>query len=69
MDFVNNQANAWLREIYHSTIGLCQKRRNMFSSVVLQVCFFRQFLGSVTKVDYLALRHGFIVVSKSDPLK
>ncbi|KAF5467142.1 hypothetical protein F2P56_017000 [Juglans regia] len=24
------------------------------------VCFFRQFLGSVTKVDYLTLRHGFI---------
>uniref|UniRef100_A0A2P2NHU2 Uncharacterized protein MANES_10G044600 n=1 Tax=Rhizophora mucronata TaxID=61149 RepID=A0A2P2NHU2_RHIMU len=25
------------------------------------VCFFRQFLGSVTKVDYLTLRHGFIM--------
>jgi mlo protein len=25
------------------------------------VCFFRQFFGSVTKVDYLALRHGFIM--------
>ncbi|XP_010458517.1 PREDICTED: MLO-like protein 2 [Camelina sativa] len=25
------------------------------------VCFFRQFYGSVTKVDYLALRHGFIM--------
>ncbi|XP_042952581.1 MLO-like protein 12 isoform X2 [Carya illinoinensis] len=25
------------------------------------VCFFRQFWGSVKKVDYLALRHGFIV--------
>ncbi|KAK1571443.1 hypothetical protein Q3G72_017169 [Acer saccharum] len=25
------------------------------------VCFFRQFFGSVTKVDYLTLRHGFIV--------
>ncbi|KAL0797661.1 hypothetical protein Bca101_052835 [Brassica carinata] len=24
------------------------------------VCFFRQFFGSVTKVDYLTLRHGFI---------
>ncbi|XP_033133752.1 MLO-like protein 2 isoform X3 [Brassica rapa] len=24
------------------------------------VCFFRQFVGSVTKVDYLTLRHGFI---------
>ncbi|KAH8501705.1 hypothetical protein H0E87_016476 [Populus deltoides] len=24
------------------------------------VCFFRQFLGSVTKVDYMTLRHGFI---------
>uniref|UniRef100_A0A1J3ITA9 MLO-like protein n=1 Tax=Noccaea caerulescens TaxID=107243 RepID=A0A1J3ITA9_NOCCA len=23
-------------------------------------CFFRQFFGSVTKVDYLTLRHGFI---------
>ncbi|KAJ0100918.1 hypothetical protein Patl1_06138 [Pistacia atlantica] len=25
------------------------------------VCFFRQFFGSVTKVDYLTLRHGFIM--------
>ncbi|KAI3426705.1 MLO-like protein, partial [Psidium guajava] len=24
------------------------------------VCFFRQFFGSVTKVDYMTLRHGFI---------
>ncbi|XP_038679778.1 MLO-like protein 6 [Tripterygium wilfordii] len=32
------------------------------SSVILWiVCFFRQFLGSVTKVDYMTLRHGFIV--------
>ncbi|OWM70176.1 hypothetical protein CDL15_Pgr026026 [Punica granatum] len=26
-----------------------------------KVCFFRQFFGSVTKVDYLTLRHGFII--------
>lgn len=26
------------------------------------VCFFRQFFRSVTKVDYLTLRHGFIMV-------
>lgn len=32
---------------------------------VSQVCFFRQFFGSVTKVDYMTLRHGFIVVSKT----
>ncbi|KAF2295854.1 hypothetical protein GH714_034586 [Hevea brasiliensis] len=25
------------------------------------LCFFRQFFGSVTKVDYLTLRHGFIM--------
>ncbi|KAE8723443.1 MLO-like protein 6 [Hibiscus syriacus] len=25
------------------------------------MCFFRQFFGSVTKVDYMTLRHGFIV--------
>ncbi|KAI4370655.1 hypothetical protein MLD38_018980 [Melastoma candidum] len=25
-----------------------------------RVCFFRQFIGSVTKVDYWTLRHGFI---------
>ncbi|KAK1572414.1 hypothetical protein Q3G72_032389 [Acer saccharum] len=32
------------------------------SSVSLSiVCFFRQFFGSVTKVDYLTLRHGFIM--------
>ena len=29
----------------------------------MQTCFFRQFFGSVTKVDYLTLRHGFIMVS------
>ncbi|WZZ80062.1 hypothetical protein YC2023_100634 [Brassica napus] len=26
------------------------------------VCFFRQFFGSVTEVDYKTLRHGFITV-------
>ncbi|XP_010534417.1 PREDICTED: MLO-like protein 12 [Tarenaya hassleriana] len=32
------------------------------SSVTLWIaCFFRQFFGSVTKVDYLTLRHGFIM--------
>ncbi|CAH2047898.1 unnamed protein product [Thlaspi arvense] len=32
------------------------------SSITLWiVCFFRQFFGSVTKVDYLTLRHGFIM--------
>ncbi|KAF4382237.1 hypothetical protein G4B88_011566 [Cannabis sativa] len=25
------------------------------------VCFFRQFFGSVTKVDYMTLRHGFVM--------
>ncbi|KAI9098500.1 hypothetical protein K1719_025125 [Acacia pycnantha] len=25
------------------------------------VCFFRQFFGSVTKADYMELRHGFII--------
>ncbi|KAK4799015.1 hypothetical protein SAY86_024380 [Trapa natans] len=29
------------------------------------VCFFRQFFGSVTKADYFALRHGFIVAHLS----
>ncbi|PKI43242.1 hypothetical protein CRG98_036328 [Punica granatum] len=39
------------------------KPYKMLSSVFcfLQVCFFRQFFGSVTKVDYLTLRHGFII--------
>ncbi|KAJ6991696.1 MLO-like protein 10 [Populus alba x Populus x berolinensis] len=27
---------------------------------VFQVAFFRQFFASITKVDYLTLRHGFI---------
>ncbi|KAL5733462.1 hypothetical protein ACOSP7_032801 [Xanthoceras sorbifolium] len=32
------------------------------SSISLWIlCFFRQFFGSVTKVDYLTLRHGFIM--------
>ncbi|XP_047309779.1 MLO-like protein 6 [Impatiens glandulifera] len=29
----------------------------------VRVCFFRQFIRSVLKVDYLTLRHGFVVVS------
>lgn len=32
------------------------------SLVFFQVCFFRQFVRSVPKVDYLTLRHGFIMV-------
>ena len=36
------------------------------SSITLWiVCFFRQFFGSVTRVDYLTLRHGFIMVRKN----
>ncbi|WZY72717.1 MLO-like protein 6 [Brassica rapa] len=32
------------------------------STITLWIaCFFRQFFGSVTKVDYLTLRHGFIM--------
>ncbi|KAF3781251.1 MLO-like protein 6 [Nymphaea thermarum] len=31
----------------------------------LIVCFFRQFLGSVQKVDYLTLRHGFVMAHLS----
>ncbi|KAM0949464.1 hypothetical protein DsansV1_C05g0052761 [Dioscorea sansibarensis] len=30
------------------------------------VCFFRQFIRSVFKVDYMTLRHGFIMVSHVD---
>lgn len=48
-------------------IGLENSRKTKYvlslAFVFLQVCFFRQFLGSVTKVDYMALRHGFIMVS------
>ncbi|EOA26798.1 hypothetical protein CARUB_v10022893mg [Capsella rubella] len=41
-----------------------RRHLNMWSksSVTLWItCFFRQFFGSVTKVDYLTLRHGFIM--------
>ncbi|KAF3546749.1 hypothetical protein DY000_02002159 [Brassica cretica] len=31
------------------------------SSTLWITCFFRQFFGSVTKVDYLTLRHGFVM--------
>ena len=35
------------------------------STITLWIaCFFRQFFGSVTKVDYLTLRHGFIMVKQ-----
>ncbi|KAF8108299.1 hypothetical protein N665_0111s0013 [Sinapis alba] len=32
-----------------------------YSFTLWTTCFFRQFFGSVTKVDYLTLRHGFIM--------
>ncbi|MBA0811392.1 hypothetical protein Gohar_003293, partial [Gossypium harknessii] len=41
-----------------------RRHLNFWSSSTLSVwivCFFRQFYGSVTKVDYLTLRHGFIM--------
>ncbi|GMI86229.1 MILDEW RESISTANCE LOCUS O 12 [Hibiscus trionum] len=40
-----------------------RRHLNCWSRTTLSLwimCFFRQFLGSVTKVDYLTLRHGFI---------
>ncbi|CAN1174216.1 MLO-like protein 6 [Linum perenne] len=40
-----------------------KRHMNMWSksTILLWIgCFFRQFFGSVTKVDYMALRHGFI---------
>ncbi|XWS66144.1 hypothetical protein CRYUN_Cryun05aG0174700 [Craigia yunnanensis] len=40
-----------------------RRHLNLWSRSTLSlwiVCFFRQFFGSVTKVDYLTLRHGFI---------
>ncbi|KAA3478317.1 MLO-like protein 6 [Gossypium australe] len=42
-----------------------RRHLNFWSSSTLSVwivCFFRQFYGSVTKVDYLTLRHGFIMI-------
>ncbi|RWW06065.1 hypothetical protein GW17_00030633 [Ensete ventricosum] len=50
-------------EAVHDALFTC------FTSVLIkicnvdQVCFFRQFVRSVPKVDYLTLRHGFIMVS------
>ncbi|KAA3478318.1 MLO-like protein 6 [Gossypium australe] len=41
-----------------------RRHLNSWSSSTLSVwivCFFRQFYGSVTKIDYLTLRHGFIM--------
>ena len=58
--------------IYHLFIYLSKKDPILFNFLILgqyhvislvQVCFFRQFFTSVTKVDYLTLRHGFIMVS------
>ncbi|WRX12101.1 Mlo-related protein - like 3 [Theobroma cacao] len=37
-----------------------RKRQGQLNINTTMVCFFRQFFGSVTKVDYLTLRHGFI---------
>lgn len=38
------------------------KQRKGYSTIVsLLVSFFKQFYGSVTKSDYIALRHGFIM--------
>lgn len=39
------------------------KMLKMKNSNFMQVAFFRQFFASVTKVDYLTMRHGFINVS------
>lgn len=52
---------------YHNCFEKGKKTiiRSNFSQKVnaFQVAFFRQFFTSVTKVDYLTLRHGFINVS------
>ncbi|KAK5826539.1 hypothetical protein PVK06_021463 [Gossypium arboreum] len=45
-----------------------RRHLNFWSTSTLSVwivCFFRQFYGSVTKVDYLTLRHGFIMAHLS----
>ncbi|XP_050240763.1 MLO protein homolog 1-like [Quercus robur] len=39
---------------------LCNPIHAKISSLFSQVVFFRQFVASVTKVDYLTMRHGFI---------
>lgn len=45
--------------LYH-----CVQYDNLWFHVI-QVSFFNQFLRSVSKVDYLTMRHGFISVSFS----
>ncbi|KAG5533243.1 hypothetical protein RHGRI_027441 [Rhododendron griersonianum] len=35
----------------------------------LKVCFFRQFFRSVAKVDYLTLRHGFVIAHLSPQIE
>ncbi|VVB01625.1 unnamed protein product [Arabis nemorensis] len=63
------KGNMWLEYINHNLEikpSVARRRHLSFwskTSVTLWiVCFFRQFFGSVTKVDYLALRHGFITL-------
>lgn len=47
------------------TLVICKYNNNDNNNSILlifQVALFRQFFGSVTKVDYLTMRHGFINV-------
>ncbi|RDY06645.1 MLO-like protein 12, partial [Mucuna pruriens] len=54
--FGRRHLNSWSR----STISLSIFLINAFVRCSNQASFFRQFFGSVNKVDYLTLRHGFV---------
>lgn len=63
--FVNNADPERFRFARDTSFG--RRHLNFWSKSTITlwiVSFFRQFFGSVTKVDYLTLRHGFIMVKK-----
>lgn len=54
----------WIVSFIHCS-GSARRRKqyqNDICNCLLQVAFFRQFFASVTKVDYMTMRHGFINV-------
>lgn len=56
--FTNDPAR--LRFTLQTSFGRRHSGFSMTSGIRWIVAFFRQFFGSVTKVDYLTMRHGFI---------
>eukprot|EP01018_Ginkgo_biloba_P015568 Gb_28679 [translate_table: standard] len=67
MEYEYSHDPAQLRFTRETSFG--QRHMNFWTRtpiLIWIVCFFRQFFTSVSKVDYLTLRHGFILVTGQD---